>query len=85
MPDLSGLSMSEARRRLANQVGAVSFLGSGLVTDQSPLPGEPLLHESKVFVHFSPDAERSIQPPAALESVPVLSTANNIPAVPNSR
>lgn len=54
MPDLRGLSMARARTLLPEQAARVRFLGSGVVTDQFPAPGDPIGEASDIVLHFSP-------------------------------
>ncbi len=58
MPDLSGLTMGEARELLPSGAGDVRFLGSGLVTDQYPPAGELISRETELVVHFSRPEQR---------------------------
>jgi len=52
MPDLSGLTMAEARRGLRGFDVDVRFVGSGKVVDQSPNPGTPLAAGARAIVVF---------------------------------
>lgn len=60
MPDLTGLSMAEARRRLPAGLENVRLAGSGRVADQLPLPGDPVGLTTEVVLVFRQDT-----PPAA--------------------
>jgi len=58
MPDLTGLTMAEARDALRPLADRVQFRGTGRAADQSPLPGAPVGPETGVTVIFDPDAPR---------------------------
>lgn len=57
MPDFRLMTMKEAREALPPGLASVKFLGSGIVTDQLPAPGEPLTGTSEAVLHFSPDTQ----------------------------
>ncbi|NDG27095.1 MAG: PASTA domain-containing protein [Proteobacteria bacterium] len=52
MPDLKGLSLSEAMRLLNRYVDSVQVSGSGYVSDQKPEPGATLDGKSYVSIHL---------------------------------
>jgi cell division protein FtsI (penicillin-binding protein 3) len=54
MPDFRGLTMNAARLSIPAKVGNVRLLGSGVVSDQFPPPGEPLSQGTEIVLHFSP-------------------------------
>jgi cell division protein FtsI/penicillin-binding protein 2 len=54
MPDFQGLTMKEARGTLPRNLSRIKFLGTGLVSDQYPAPGEPLNEQTEVVLHFAP-------------------------------
>jgi stage V sporulation protein D (sporulation-specific penicillin-binding protein) len=55
MPDLAGMTMSQARSLIPRNVKTVQFLGSGFVSDQFPPAGDPLNETTEIVVHFSAD------------------------------
>ncbi len=59
MPDLTGMTMAEARQALRGVAGEVQFLGSGVVVDQSPSPGTPLEGPANTIVVFRNAQKRS--------------------------
>lgn len=61
MPDLLGLTMTEARDLLPPGVGNVRFLGSGEVSDQYPPSGEIIGRETEIVLHFSTPEERATE------------------------
>lgn len=54
MPDFLGMTMAQSREVLPQGATRVRFLGSGVVTDQYPMPGEPLGEGVELVLHFSP-------------------------------
>lgn len=56
MPELTGLTMAEARRQLPAALRNVRFVGSGRLVDQSPLPGARFDLATEAVLIFAPDA-----------------------------
>ncbi len=66
MPDLTGLTMAEARNGLKGFELDVRFIGSGCVVDQSPIPGTPVTKDARAIVVFG---DSTVVPPDALEAL----------------
>ncbi|MDX2176216.1 MAG: penicillin-binding transpeptidase domain-containing protein [Candidatus Sumerlaeia bacterium] len=54
MPDLRGLTAAAARRAVPAGPASLKLVGTGIVTDQSPAPGEPVDPSTDIFLHFEP-------------------------------
>lgn len=75
MPNLTGLTLAEVRRQLPKGIASVRTEGTGIVVDQSPMPGEAIPESSELFLHLQPDGARPVtisdlsHPPASLSSI----------------
>jgi cell division protein FtsI (penicillin-binding protein 3) len=54
-PNFGGMTMQEVRHALPSDLKKVRFLGTGVVADQYPIPGEPINKDSEIVLHFSPN------------------------------
>jgi len=66
MPDLTGLTMAEARDGLKGLALDVRFIGTGCVVDQSPIPGTAVTKDVRAIVVFG---DSTVVPPDALEAL----------------
>lgn len=60
MPDLTGLSMREALKKLAKYNITPIFVGSGVVIDQSPLPGTEIKPDTECILVFGKLSEQEL-------------------------
>lgn len=61
VPDLSGLSITEANRRLQSYGLTLRIQGTGVAVSQSPQPGESVTPTTRVEVIFEPPAVNGVQ------------------------
>jgi len=54
MPDFRGMTMGAARKALPERVDNARLIGTGVVNDQYPPPGEPITDKTEIVLHFSP-------------------------------
>ncbi|MEO8377342.1 MAG: penicillin-binding transpeptidase domain-containing protein, partial [Candidatus Sumerlaeota bacterium] len=67
MPGFHGMTMQQARQILPDSVSKVKFLGTGIVSDQFPQPGDPLTEQSEIVLHFSPEKGKDLFKPDIID------------------
>ncbi len=58
MPDYTGKSIREVRASLPKGVQSIKFQGTGVVTDQFPLAGDPVDQSTQVVLNFSHEVKQ---------------------------